>query len=514
MTAPSLYDTGPFAPCPARFNMAAHTFAPAARAPGRTALEVLAAPGEVSEHWTHAALADAVRRTAGGLLALGIGRGDRILLRIGNSSEFPLLFFGAVAAGAVPVPTSPLLTAAEIAALQDDLDPALVCLGPDLEMPDTGGVRVLAGAALGGLRHHAPAPFADTAAHDPAFMVYTSGTGGRPKGVVHAQRSAWARRMMWDGWYGLTPEDRVLHAGAFNWTYTLGAGLTDPWACGAAALIHTGPADRHVWPKLAKAHGATIFAAVPGVYRQMAGADLRSGFAGLRHGLSAGETLPASVADTWSGATGKPIYEALGMSEISTYLSFCPQRPGRAGSSGYPQPGRRVAVLGETGTEPVPRGTEGMLAVSRRDPGLLLGYWRRPEETAAAFRGEWFLTGDLARMEPDSAVTCLGRVDDLMNAGGFRVNPAEVEAVLTRHPAVAEAACVELPVRDGVSVIAAFYVPSGAALDESDLAGHCSRSLARYKCPRIFRAVKSLPRSANGKLLRRKLKGPLPHDPT
>ena len=269
MPEPSLFDDAPFAACPAPFNMAAHTFAPSGRAPGRLALEVVGADGSRSERWTHGALAEAVRRSAGGLAARGVAKGDRILLRLGNASDFPILFFAANALGAVPVPVSALLTAAEIAPILADLAPALILHDPALPLPDSHGVTVVGPAGIADLRRADPVPFARTAPDDPAFIVYTSGTGGRPKGVVHAQRAAWARRMMWDGWYGLTPDDRVLHAGAFNWTYTLGAGLTDPWAIGAAAIIYDGPPDRHVWPRLAAARRATIFAAAPGVYRQM-----------------------------------------------------------------------------------------------------------------------------------------------------------------------------------------------------------------------------------------------------
>lgn len=507
MSQPALFDAGPFTPCPEQFNLAAHTFAEAAVAPERLALDVLSCPGEITERWTHGEMRAAVLRTAGGLVARGIGRGDRVLIRIGNSSDFPIVFFAANAIGAVPVPTSAMLTEHEIAGIIDDLEPALICLGEGLGLPDTPA-PVAGPAEISEMRQASEAGFADTRAEDPAFMVYTSGTGGRPKGVVHAQRSAWARRMMWNGWYGLTREDRVLHAGAFNWTYTLGAGLTDPWARGAAALIYTGARDRHVWPALAEAHGATIFAAAPGVYRQMLGdeTELARGFAGLRHGLSAGEALPRQVADAWTGATGKPIYEALGMSEVSTYISFSPERPPVAGRAGYPQSGRRVAILGERGEAPVACGTDGFLAVSRRDPGLMLGYWRRPDETQAAFRGEWFLTGDRARMDPDGAITYLGRSDDMMNAGGFRVSPAEVEYVLLHHPGVAEAAVVEMPVRDDVTVITAYYIPTHQPVPEAELEALCARELARYKCPRAFRPVETLPRSANGKLLRRQLR--------
>lgn len=501
---PSLFDEGPFAPCPARFNMAAHTFAAGAGRPDKVALEVLDGPGAPRQRWTHGALGAAVRRTAGGLAAAGIGRGDRVLLRLGNSPDFPLGFFGANALGAVPVPVSALLTAGEVAGIIADLAPAAILCGDGLDLPEGHGVPVLAPAEL----QEAPeADFADTAAEDPAYIVYTSGTSGRPKGVVHAQRAAWARRMMWDGWYGLTPHDRVLHAGAFNWTYTLGAGLTDPWAIGATALIYTGKGDRTVWPRLAAAHGATIFAAAPGVYRQMLDApDLGAGFAGLRHGLSAGEALSAAVAAAWSAATGKPIFEALGMSEVSTYLSFSPSAPPVPGRAGRPQSGRRVAVLADDGESPAPLGGDGRLAVSRRDPGLMLGYWRRPGETAASFQGEWFLTGDRARMEADGTVVHLGRSDDVMNAGGFRVAPQEVEAALLAHPGVEDAGVTEYRPREGVSVIAAWYVPAAGPLPEADLADHCAARLARYKCPRAFFAVPMLPRGANGKLNRRLLR--------
>jgi acyl-coenzyme A synthetase/AMP-(fatty) acid ligase len=136
----------------------------------------------------------------------------------------------------------------------------------------------------------------------------------------------------------------------------------------------------------------------------------------------------------------------------------------------------------------------------------MLGYWRRPEDTDATFRGAWFLTGDLARMEADGTITHLGRADEVMNAGGYRVAAGEIEAALLRHPGIAEAAAVDLPVRDGVSIIAAFYVPAGEPPEAAELARHCEGLLARYKCPRTFRAVESLPRGRNGKLIRRRLR--------
>ena len=200
------------------------------------------------------------------------GPGDRLVLRVGNEPAFPILFFAATGIGALPVPTSAQLTVPEIDAIIARVEPAAVCLGDGLA-PPTAPVRLFDSAAIAEMARATPAPFHDTAAGDPAYIIFTSGTGGAPKGVVHAHRAGWARRMMWQGWYGLSETDRMLHAGAFNWTYTLGTGLTDPWAVGATAIIYTGPRDPGIWARLIEEHGATIFAAAPGVYRQLLKAE-------------------------------------------------------------------------------------------------------------------------------------------------------------------------------------------------------------------------------------------------
>jgi acyl-coenzyme A synthetase/AMP-(fatty) acid ligase len=389
------------------------------------------------------------------------------------------------------------------AGLEDDAFPALA---------REAGARILGPEDVARLKAAPPRDgYAATDAEDPAHLVYTSGTSGRPKGVLHAQRVALGRAPMHDHWIGLTSDDVLLHAGALNWTYTLGVGLLDPWSRGAGTVLYNGPRDPGVWPALIARHRATIFAAVPGIYRQILKyADLaRHDLSSLRHGLAAGEPLPAALLGQWREATGLDIYEAFGMSEISTYISSGPGTPVRPGSPGRPQPGRRVAVLPvEGGHEPLPSGETGLLAVHRSDPGLMLGYWNRPEEEEAALRGEWFLGGDLAAIDADGYVRYAGRNDDVMNAGGYRVSPMEVEAALADHPAVAEVAVAEVPVReDGVTAVAAFVVPrQGAAPDADAILAHAAERLAAYKRPRLVVLVPELPRSANGKVIRRALR--------
>jgi acyl-coenzyme A synthetase/AMP-(fatty) acid ligase len=334
-------------------------------------------------------------------------------------------------------------------------------------------------------------------------MIFTSGTTGSPRAVMHAHRAIWARRMMHGGWMGLGPDDRVLHPGAFNWTYTLGAGLLDPWTVGAVALIPAPGVEPGQLPLLLRRFDATIFAAAPGVYRQMLRAPMPP-LPRLRHGLSAGEALPEALRAAWEAATGVPVFEAFGLSECSTFVSGSPDRPAPAGSTGYAQPGRQIAVLDDAG-RPVPPGTPGVLAVHRSDPGLFLGYFNAPQDTAARFRGDWFVTGDTVQTDPDGALRYLGRDDDMMNAGGYRVSPVEVEEAMLRAPGITDCAAAEVAVRADARVIACFYA-SAAPLDEAALARHAAQTLARYKQPRLFIRLPALPRGANNKLRRRDLR--------
>ena len=496
---------------PARFNAARHCLAENARLrPHKTAL-VMAGP-ERTTRLTFAEADRAVRGIAAGLLGLGLAPGSRVMIRMGNEADYVLVYFAALAAGLVALPSSPQLTAGEAAFLMENSGAAVVVAGAGLTVdPASLGGRILLDAdAVAALKAGPPLPdYVDTAADDPATLVYTSGTTSRPKGVLHAHRAIWGRRPMHRHWLGLAESDVMLHAGTMNWTYTLGVGITDPWAVGATTVLYDGPRDPAIWPELIARHGATLFAAVPSLYRQILKyADLASAdLASLRHGVTAGEALPPDLLDAWTRATGKPLYEALGMSEISTYVSSGPTVPVRAGSPGRPQPGRRVAILPVEGeAEPLPAGETGLLAVHRSEAGLMLGYWNRPDEEAQVLRGEWFAGGDLARLDADGYLWFEGRNDDLMNAMGYRVSPNEVEGALAEHPDVAEVGVAELAVRADIRVIAAFVVlNAGARADAEALLAWCRARLAAYKCPREVRFLPALPRTANGKVQRKRL---------
>jgi len=506
----------PSGPPPAAFNMAAYCLAPGGpRDPGKTGLILAADPdARDAEHLTFAALDRAARGVAAGLEAAGLRRGERLVIALPNTADYLLLFYGAIAAGIVPLPASSVLTPAEVAFLVADAGAAAVAVAAGTAISVPPDTRRLGPAEVAAIRAAPPRPsYADTAADDPAFLVYTSGTTSRPKGVLHAHRSAWGRRPTYAGWSGIGTDDVMLHAGAFNWSYTLSAGLADPWATGATAVLFHGERDGGVWAKLIAATGATLFAAVPGVYRQILrqGDIARLGTARLRHGLVAGEALPPALFAEWQAATGLPLYEAFGMSECSTFVSNRPGMAIRPGSPGRPQPGRRIAALPlDNGDAPVAPGEHGLLAIHRSDPGLMLGYWRRPEEDAVAFRGDWFVAGDIVSFDGDDYAWFHGRADDVMNAGGYRVSPLEVEEALDDHPAVAEAAVAEYEVRDGVRIIAAWIVLRPGVVADATLArailAEGATMLAGYKRPREVFFVDALPRTPNGKVARRLLR--------
>lgn len=474
---------------PARLNLARHCLS--GKPPERLAL-VVAGPEGAVEHWRYGALEDAVLRIANGLAKAGVEPGERLFIRMGNSLDYALVFLAANSIGAVPIPASSLLTVPEVAKLMAIAAPRYVVTDGTLPLPPLEDIKLFTPEDLARFKTSPPGAYADTAAGDPGYLIFTSGTSGTPKGVLHANRAIWGRRPLYEGWYGITPDDVMLHTGALNWTYTLGTGLFDPLVNGATAVIYTGERDIHVWERLARDHGATILASVPGLYRQMLRANFKPAET-LRHGLTAGEALAVPLLQAWRETTGLDLYESLGMSEVSTYISSSPSVPVKPGSPGRPQAGRAVRLL-----------DDGELAVHRSDPGLMLGYWGE-----APMEGDWFATGDTAEFDADGYVWLHGRVDDMMNAGGFRVSPMEVESVLAQHPQVLEAGVREFRVSDTASVIAGFIVPrEGWSPDDAALLAFARERLAAYKVPKQIWFLPALPRTANGKLMRKALRKP------
>ncbi len=480
---------------------------------------------------TYGELAERTGRFAALLGELGVAPRERVLIRLPNSLDYPTAFLGAMKRGAISVPTSTLLTAEEVTYLARDSGatvlvtdaPAWAALGPVLEElpglrhvlltrlgPAVGahGKNVLGlDAALASIdRPAAPHP---TGPNDPAYLVYTSGTTGYPKGVLHGHRSLLGRGPAAEYWFDFAPEgDRILHSGKFNWTYVLGSAMMDPLYRGKTVIAYEGRNDAATWPRLIARHRATIFIGVPTVYRQILqkSAYARRDVPTLRHCMSAGEHLSDEVFAQWRERFGLDIYEAVGMSEFSYYLSQSRHRPIRPGSAGFPQPGHAIKLLDPDTLREVPAGEEGMICVPDSDPGLFLEYWNLPEETDRLRRDGWFFTGDYARFDADGYIWFLGRRDDIIKSFGYRVSPYEVERVLKSHPAVADCACVGEEAGKDRMLVVAYVIPvPGCTVSPDDLVAFGRDHLAAYKAPKRVYLAHDLPRTKNGKILRRQI---------
>lgn len=492
------------APCPCDFNMAEYVLAHADITPEKVALSVLSNSG--ARRISYAQLKSDVLGVAQGLLDAGVEPDDSVLMRLGNTVDFPITYLAAIAIGAVPVPTSSVLTETEVAKIIADIKPTVIVHDGVCALPDTVH-RVLNIEQIEAYKSNPPTQFHRGDANRLAYIVYTSGTSGHPRAVMHAHRAIWARRMMIRDWYDLNAEDRLLHAGAFNWTFTLGTGLMDPWSVGATALIPEPNVELRLLPLLLSRHDATLFAAAPGVIRKL-NAALPDQFRipKLRHVLSAGEKLSPDVRSTWRMKTGVEMYEAFGMSECSTFLSSAPHRPSVDHALGWPQRGRRISLRAIVDpTQEAKLGEEGIIAVHQDDPGLMLGYLNAADETADRFVDGWFLTGDHARIGENGAYYYTGRKDDMMNAGGFRVSPIELETSLSQVSDITSLACVEVEIKTDVKIIVAFYTSVGADA-ETQLKNYAQTHLADYKRPRAYVRLDALPQNANGKINRNALR--------
>lgn len=462
----------------------------------------------------------------------GVSPGDRVLIRLPNCLDYPTAFLGAMKAGCIAVPTSTLLTVDEVLYLAKDSGARVMVmdhpmweqLAPRITEAPEARLVLLSGRGkqLDGIEVVAldlkPALDAISvwsAAHathagDPAYLVYTSGTTGYPKGVLHAHRALIGREPASEYWFNFDPNnvDRILHSGKFNWTYVLGSGLMDPLYRGKTVIVHEGKNDANTWTNLIAKHKATIFIGVPTIYRQIiqkTSAD-KATVPSLRMCMSAGEHLSDDMLAAWRKRFGMEIYEAVGMSEFSYYLSQSIHRPIRAGSAGFPQPGHQIQLLDPETLQVVAHGEEGMIAVPESDPGLFLRYWNLPDETAKYRHDGYFFTGDYAKVDEDGYLWFLGRKDDIIKSFGYRVSPYEVERVLKSHPAVADCACIGEEIeKDKLLVVAYVIAQPGTEVSAEQLQSFGQQHLAAYKAPKRIYLARDFPRTKNGKILRREI---------
>ncbi|MCH9770545.1 MAG: acyl-CoA synthetase [Gammaproteobacteria bacterium] len=488
--------------------------AQAKKAPGKRALIVVGEDLSANAQLTFSELNDKVARLANGLKSLNIPQGSRCLIRSPKNVDFLLLFFAAMGVGLVPISSLSNLSEDEQQFILNDATPLLFYQHPDIELSLQVGedCRVLTYKELQQLKTTEYKPLSTTThADDPAFITYTSGSTAAPKGVIHAHRTLLGREPLRQYWLGLQSTDIVLHSGKPCWTYSMGVGFLDTWVRGATALVYLGKDWGNSLAELISAFKVTLLASSPMYYRELDQAKPlpRKYFQSLRLASSAGEKLSQAVIDRWIQHYAVPLYEALGMSEMSTFISFGSSVPPRAGSVGKIQPGRKVEILPvDGGIKPVKTNEVGVLALHRSNPGFMLGYLNRSDEMQKQCRGDWFISGDLMYKDKDDYLWYVGRCDDILNvAGGHRVSPLEIELVIRSHPLVKNAVCHYGSYQglDNYLLVSIEPLSLNNTDRKSATAIHrwCKEKLSANKVPALIVFVESIPKKATDKVDRK-----------
>jgi benzoate-CoA ligase family protein len=476
---------------------------------------------------TYAEIALRANRFGNWLLKKGVEIEQRVLLALPDCPEFAEAFWGAMKIGAVPVPVSDALGAAEYAFLLSDSRARVVVAGAAAarqilavrdRCPRLGVVIAVGGTPRGALgyerlleRASPELAAADTSADDTALWVYTSGSTGRPKAAVHLHHDLLhAAELVGRGVFALGPDDLIFSVSKLHFAFGLGNSLYFPALVGAAAVLVPERPDPLRIFEVIQAERPSLLFTVPTVYTrllQVEGAERRFDLSSLRLCVSSGEALPAALFHAWKSRFGHELLDVVGSTEA--LHDFIANRPGhvRPGSSGQVIPGFEARLVDDEGRPVVP-GAVGHLLI--KGDSTAPCYWNRHEQTKATMLGEWLRTGDMFYADTDGYFYFCGRADDMLKVGGMWVAPAEVEACLMEHPGVLEAAVIGRRDSDGLTKPHAFCVlKDGAAASEAvagELRDLVKKRLAGYKAPRWVDFVADLPKTATGKVQRFRLR--------
>lgn len=487
-------------------NAAEHLLGPAAleRHGARTAL--LCDDGKTG----YSALAAEVRRAAAAWLSLGARRGDRVLILLRDTPEFAAAWLGALYCGAVAIAVNGKSANDDQRHMFEDSAGTLFLV----ETESFAGVSAFAGNRCVGLgrwrdtlRRVEPLPRpADVSPQDPAFWLYSSGTTGRPKGIVHAHKDVLSAGNGMRQVLGLAGGDTVFGTSKLFFAYGLEHALLGPLALGAASILYPDTVEAAHAVETVARHKPAAFFSVPSFYRRLLalGPEALAPFRAVRHFVAAGEALPAQVLEKWIAATGREILSLYGMSETFCVAMMTPPGTSAAARTGLPLAGVDTKLLDEAGAE-VAAGEPGILWV--RHPALATGYANRPDATREQFVDGWFCTKDVFVRDAEGVFSHQGRADEFIKVAGQWVQPGELEEAAVSDPSISEAACVRVNDADGFERLALF-VTSGAAPEVAISAATqaCERGLPRHKRPKWIRMVPELPRTATGKLQRFRLR--------
>lgn len=504
------------------FNWALDYFDAMAEGNAADALWIVEEDGS-EQRYSFQQLAARSNQVANHLRALGVKRGERVLLMLGNDVALWETMLAAFKLGAVVIPATALLNPVD---LHDRIERGQVrhlVVGAahvgKFEGLGEGCSRVCVGAApTGWVAHSAAFEYPErfevegrTLATDPMLLYFTSGTTSKPKMVLHSHQSYPVGHLSTMYWIGLQPGDLHLNISSPGWAKHAWSCLFAPWNAGACIFIHNVArfSAQALLGALEK-YRVTSLCAPPTVWRMLIQEDLASckSRLNLRELVGAGEPLNPEIIEQIQQAWGLPLRDGFGQSETTALVGNTPGQLLKPGSMGRPLPGYQVALLDADG---VP-GTEGEVALPLdiRPLGLMLGYEDSPEKTAEVMRDGYYRTGDTAQIDADGYITFVGRADDVFKASDYRISPFELESALIEHPAVMEVAVVPSPDPLRLAVPKAFLILAHDAPGSAELARHilefAREHLAPYKRVRRIEFVSELPKTISGKIRRVELR--------
>jgi acyl-coenzyme A synthetase/AMP-(fatty) acid ligase len=468
-------------------------------------------------------------RIANVLSGLGIRRGDPILLVLPRITLWQAAYIGALRVGAIVIPCTSMLREKDLVyranhsgarAIIATLEHAAMIAEMRKQCPSLQHF-IIAGAPRTGwislqeaMRQASPTfKTAITRSSEPAICYYTSGTTREPKAVLHSHGYSYSHRFTGLNWLDVKTDEVHWTTSDTGWAKAAYGVIFGPWMNGVTTFMYNGRFDPQRELELLRRYNIGTFCAPPTEYRMLIKEDLsKYQFPKLRHCTGAGEPLNPEVIEVWREQLGHTIHDGYGQTESIILAANMPGMPVKPGSMGLPFPGHDVRVIdnemNETKVDEV--GEVAVRVKPERPPSLFLEYWKNPEETASVFRGDWYLTGDQATRDADGYLWFVGRADDVIISGGYRIGPFEVESALLEHPAVMESAVVASPDPDRGSIVKAFVkLRAGAEPSPSlatELQEHCKRITAPYKYPREIEFIDELPKTVSGKIRRVELR--------
>ena len=459
---------------------------------------------------SYAELATRVQRAAAAWRSLGAKPGERVLISLRDTPEFAAAWLGALHAGVVAIAVNGKLSAEDQRHMfvdsaarrflaEDAVAQTAAAIAGDRCVPLAEWRRLLRATGT-------PPPPIDLPPEDPGFWLYSSGTTGRPKGIVHAHKDVLPTGQAMREVLGLKAGDTVFGTSRLFFAYGLEHGLLGALSIGATSVLHPDNVDPGQASEIVAQHRPDAFFSVPSFYRRllMLGPQALEPFRKVRRFVAAGERLPAQILDQWRVATGGEILSLYGMSETFCVAMMTPPGTSTPARTGKPLAGVQTRLLNDQGAEAAV-GEPGMLWI--RHPALAIGYANRPQATREQFVDGWFHTKDVFVRDAEGFFSHQGRTDEFIKVAGQWVQPGELEEAVIAESAIAEAACVPVNDADGFERLALFVstrTDPHAAISAATLA--CEQKLPRHKRPKWIRTVPELPRTSTGKVQRFKLR--------